>query len=158
MLANIFEETLLPIAIVVVLPVSIVWLSAKSYINKHNKQAELIKLAIEHGCQTDLALLIEQLNGKPQVNNLKYKLLRLLQAGCLLTGLGLSLMASAAWEAYYGGFPAYWPTQVLMIGLICLFIGIALIISFYISKKVMKRELETEAEAMEEKAKAQQQA
>lgn len=38
------------------------------------------------------------------------------------------------------------------------FIGIALIISFYISKKVMKRELETEAEAMEEKAKAQQQA
>lgn len=158
MLADIFEYAILPITIVVGLPVSIIWLFVKSHMNKHNKQAELIKLAIEHGCQTDIALLIGQLNGKSQVNNTKYKLLRLLQAGCLLTGIGLSLLASAALQGYIGGYHPYWSSQIPIIGLVCLFIGITLIISFYISKKMMKRELAAEAEAMEKEAKAKQQA
>lgn len=154
MLVSIFENAILPIAICVGLPVSVVWLYLRSRINETNRRSELIKLAIENNSQVDIAKLVEQLNGKQQARYLKFRLLRLLQAGCVLTGLGLGLMAYIMWMVFYAGLPGTYADDLQTIMYILLFVGISLIIAFVVSKKVMKRELEAEAEAAENEAKA----
>ncbi len=154
MLVSIFENAILPIAICVGLPISVVWLYLRSRINETNRRSELIKLAIENNSQVDIAKLVEQLNGKQQARYLKFRLLRLLQAGCVLTGLGLGLMAYIMWMVFYAGLPGTYADDLQTIMYILLFVGISLIIAFVVSKKVMKRELEAEAEAAENEAKA----
>lgn len=154
MLVRIFENAILPIAICVGLPISVVWLYLRSRINETNRRSELIKLAIENNSQVDIAKLVEQLNGKQQARYLKFRLLRLLQAGCVLTGLGLGLIAYIMWMAFYAGLPGTYADDLQTIMYILLFVGISLIIAFVVSKKVMKRELEAEAEAAENEAKA----
>ena len=154
MLVRIFENAILPIAICVGLPISVVWLYLRSRINETNHRSELIKLAIENNSQVDIAKLVEQLNGKQQARYLKFRLLRLLQAGCVLTGLGLGLMAYIMWMVFYAGLPGTYADDLQTIMYILLFVGISLIIAFVVSKKVMKRELEAEAEAAENEAKA----
>lgn len=154
MLVRIFENAILPIAICVGLPISVVWLYLRSRINETNRRSELIKLAIENNSQVDIAKLVEQLNGKQQARYLKFRLLRLLQAGCVLTGLGLGLMAYIMWMVFYAGLPGTYADDLQTIMYILLFVGISLIIAFVVSKKVMKRELEAEAEAAENEAKA----
>lgn len=158
MFVTIFEDTLLPISICVGLPVTIIWIYIQGRMNETNRRSELIKLAIENNSQIDIAKLVEQLNGKPQVKNMKYRLLRLLQIGCVLTGLGSAIMAYIMWMVFYAGMPGNWADDLQLIGYGLLFIGISLIIAFYVSKKVMKRELEAEAEAAEKEAKAGQEA
>lgn len=154
MLVRIFENAILPIAICAGLPISVVWLYLRSRINETNRRSELIKLAIENNSQVDIAKLVEQLNGKQQARYLKFRLLRLLQAGCVLTGLGLGLMAYIMWMVFYAGLPGTYADDLQTIMYILLFVGISLIIAFVVSKKVMKRELEAEAEAAENEAKA----
>lgn len=151
MLASIFEDALLPFAICVGLPVSIVWLFFRSRMNETNRRSELIKLAIENNSQIDITKLVEQLNPKPR--NLKQKMVSSLLTGCILIGLGLSLIGYDLWmiyrvdNGYIGG-------DYILYGSACAFMGIALIIAFVIGKKMMKRELEIETEEAEMKAKA----
>lgn len=146
-IVNLFESTILPLGIVVVLPVSIVWIVFRYKSNKSNKQAELIKSAIESNTQVDLSGIITQLNAKAKTESLKYKLLTHLQWGAILTALGLGMLTYALWLDYRGGYATN-ELQLFYLGsLISLFVGIFIIIAFFVSKKMLKDELEAESKA-----------
>lgn len=146
-IVNLFESTILPLGIVVALPVSIVWIVFRHKSNKYNKQAELIKLAIESNTQVDLSGIITQLNAKAKTESLKYKLLTRLQWGAIPTALGLGMLIYALWQDYRGG-SATNELQLFYLGsLISLFVGIFIIIVFFVSKKMLKDELEAESKA-----------
>lgn len=155
MLAAICEDTILPISICVVLPVSIVWMYIRARMHETDRRSELIKLAIENNSQTDISKLVEQLNAKPR--NLKQTMLYLLLAGCILIGFGLSNIAYVLWIIYRTDH-GYIGEDEMLYGSVSAFIGIAFIIAFVIGKKMMKRELEIETEKAERKAKAKPEA
>lgn len=146
-ITSFFEDTILPLGIVVGLPVSIVWIFFKQEMNKTNKRAELIKLAIEHNTQTDLSALITQLNDNAKTVSLKNKLLIRLQWGAILTALGLGGLIFALWQDFCNGCDTGELSTFYFGSLTSLFVGIFIIIVFFVSKKMLKDELEAESKA-----------
>ncbi len=134
---------LLPIGCSVVMPIVIVWLVMKRQANETNKRAELVKFAIEHNTQVDVANLIEQLSGS-KAKNLKERLLTRLQWGCISTASGLAILVYSIWMDYKGGMATDDLSNYYLASGIALLIGIALIILFFISKKMLKQEIEAE--------------
>lgn len=138
-------ETLIPISICAVLPVLIVWLYMRNKTNETNRRAEIMKLAIENNTQqTDLSGLLSSLNKKEK--GVKERLLNRLQLGAMSTALGLALLGAAIWQDYQGGAGPESLQDMYLAGAIFLLVGIAVIITFFISKKMLKQEMEAEAE------------
>ena len=138
-------EALIPISICAVLPVLIVWLYKRNKTNETNRRAEIMKLAIENNTQqTDLSGLLSSLNKKEK--GVKERLLNRLQLGAMSTALGLALLGAAIWQDYQGGAGPESLQDMYLAGAIFLLVGIAVIITFFISKKMLKQEMEAEAE------------
>lgn len=138
-------EALIPISICAVLPVLIVWLYLRNKSNETNRRAEIMKLAIENNTQqTDLSGLLSSLNKKEK--GVKERLLNRLQLGAMSTALGLALLGAAIWQDYQGGAGPESLQDMYLAGAIFLLVGIAVIITFFISKKMLKQEMEAEAE------------
>lgn len=138
-------EALIPICICAVLPVLIVWLYMRNKSNETNRRAEIMKLAIENNTQqTDLNGLLSSLNKKEK--GVKERLLNRLQLGAMSTALGLALLGAAIWQDYQGGTGTEDLQNMYLGGAIFLLVGIAVIITFFISKKMLKQEMEAEAE------------
>lgn len=136
---------LIPIGICVVLPVLVVWLIVRNKLNETNRRAEIMKLAIENNTQqTDLSGLLSSLNKKEK--GVKERLLNRLQLGAMSTALGLALLGAAIWRDYQGGADPEDMQNLYLGGAIFLLVGIAVIITFFISKKMLKQEMEAEAE------------
>lgn len=138
-------QALIPISICAVLPVLIVWLYMRNKTNETNRRAEIMKLAIENNTQqTDLSGLLSSLNKKEK--GVKERLLNRLQLGAMSTALGLALLGAAIWQDYQGGAGPESLQDMYLAGAIFLLVGIAVIITFFISKKMLKQEMEAEAE------------
>lgn len=138
-------EALIPISICAVLPVLIIWLYMRNKSNETNRRAEIMKLAIENNTQqTDLSGLLSSLNKKEK--GVKERLLNRLQLGAMSTALGLALLGAAIWQDYQGGTDTEDLQNMYLGGAIFLLVGIAVIITFFISKKMLKQEMEAEAE------------
>ena len=138
-------QALIPISICAVLPVLIVWLYMRNKTNETNRRAEFMKLAIENNTQqTDLSGLLSSLNKKEK--GVKERLLNRLQLGAMSTALGLALLGAAIWQDYQGGAGPESLQDMYLAGAIFLLVGIAVIITFFISKKMLKQEMEAEAE------------
>lgn len=138
-------KTLIPISICAVLPVLVVWLIVRNKLNETNRRAEIMKLAIENNTQqTDLSGLLSSLNKKEK--GVKERLLNHLQLGAMSTALGLALLGAAIWRDYQGGTAPENLQNLYLGGAIFLLVGIAVIITFFISKKMLKQEMEAEAE------------
>lgn len=138
-------EALIPISICAVLPVLIVWLYMRNKTNETNRRAEIMKLAIENNTQqTDLSGLLSSLNKKEK--GVKERLLNRLQLGAMSTALGLALLGAAIWQDYQGGAGPESLQDMYLAGAIFLLVGIAVIITFFISKKMLKQEMEAETE------------
>lgn len=138
-------QALIPISICAVLPVLIVWLYMRNKTNETNRRAEIMKLAIENNTQqTDLSGLLSSLNKKEK--GVKERLLNRLQLGAMSTALGLALLGAAIWQDYQGGAGPESLQDMYLAGAIFLLVGIAVIITFFISKKMLKQEMEAETE------------
>lgn len=86
---DILAGVLVPIAICVVLPVLIVWITIRKSVNSDNKRAEVLLKAIEANNSIDVDRLAEALT-KPRRTPrelLNHRLMR----GCLFTFIGLAL-------------------------------------------------------------------
>lgn len=138
-------QALIPISTCAVLPVLIVWLYMRNKTNETNRRAEIMKLAIENNTQqTDLSGLLSSLNKKEK--GVKERLLNRLQLGAMSTALGLALLGAAIWQDYQGGAGPESLQDMYLAGAIFLLVGIAVIITFFISKKMLKQEMEAETE------------
>ena len=145
-------EILMPLGICVVLPVMIVWLVMRTRQNETNKKTEIMLKAIESGATVDAEFFKSQQRGQKTI---KERLLSRLTWGSIFSLIGVVLLVLAivfansyAPDGWNFGSPA--PTFAI-IGGISLAIGLPLFAVFFVGKKIMAREMEAEAKAMENK-------
>ena len=144
-------DILMPLGICVVLPVMIVWLVMRTRQNEINKKTEIMLKAIESGATVDTEFFKSQQRGQKTI---KERLLSRLTWGSIFSLIGVVLLVLAivfansyapnGWN--FGSSPA--PTFAI-IGGISLATGLALFAVFFVGKKIMAREMEAEAKAME---------
>lgn len=145
------EDIILPIFICVVMPVAIVWLVMRAKQNETNKMAEIMLKAIEAGIPLDPDFFKTQT--RTLQKSLKERQLGWLTAACILIALGLgSILVGAIiilinnWT--YDTAPTAYSLLTFAGGLV-LVIGIALLVVYFIRKRILAKELEAEREAME---------
>ena len=146
------EEILVPIAICVVLPVMIVWLINRTRQNETNRKTEIMLKAIESGATIDADFFKAQQDQKAR-KTIKERLLKRLSGGCICTLTGLALEAVGIvnyvkWDGRISNDSAVVP---MIIGGILLGIGVSLIVVFFVGKKMLAKEMEAEAKALEQK-------
>ena len=146
------EDILIPIGICVVLPVMIVWIINRTRQNETNRKTEIMLKAIESGATVDTDFFKAQQDQKAP-KTIKERLLKRLSGGCICTLTGLALEAVGIvnyikWDSTMSNDSAVVP---MIIGVILLGIGISLIVVFFVGKKMLAKEMEAEAKALEQK-------
>jgi len=145
-------DILIPLGICVVLPVMIVWLVTRTRQNETNRKTEIMLKAIESGATLDANFFKEQQNTK----TIKERLLGRLTGASVMSLLGVALLAVAVvfgnsyapdgWNFHESPAPVF-----AVIGGVLLAIGLALFAVFFAGKKMLAKEMEAEAKAMEQK-------
>lgn len=136
-------EILVPIFVCVVLPVSIVFLSVYGKINSTNKQAEVLKKALECNNTADVDKLAETMNRRrlfsPKNERTPRELLNLrLLRGCIFTLVGLLLAGATALTGALSGEEKFAVVQLVGVLPICgifFAIGISYLIVYFVTRK-----------------------
>lgn len=137
-----FFQALIPISIGVVLPALIVWLIGRVKQNETNRKAEIMLKALDNGAKIDSDFLRSQSNSK----TIKERLLGRL-TGAYITGLlGVVFLA----VAIYAGRKLDWSSNddviifLYLLGGILLAVGLALLVVYFIGRKMLEKEIEAE--------------
>ena len=130
------------IGICVVLPIIVVFMNNRTAQNETNKKTEVLLKSIEAGAKIDSEYFKPQLKEK----TLKEKLLGKLTAACVVTAIGLAFCIATLIIANIGGGSYF--IEFILIGSVVLAIGIALFISYFISKNMLAKEIEAEEESL----------
>lgn len=136
-------EVIVPIFICVVLPVMIVWLVMRAKKNETDRKAEIMLKAIESGAAIDPDFFKPQ---KTDQRTLKEKLLGRLTGACVTSLLGIVFLVGGigfGWKLNLGALPS-----LPLLGGILLAVGIALFVVFFVSRKMLAREIEAEENGM----------
>ena len=147
------EDILIPIGICVVLPVMIVWLINRTRQNETNRKTEIMLKAIESGATIDADFFkVQQEQKGPRT--IKERLLRRLTSGCVFTLMGVAfaligLVTRSMMADIHMSNDAF--TMPCILGGIFFSIGVALLIGFFVGKKMLAKEMEAEAKALEQK-------
>ena len=146
------DVILVPIGICVVLPVMIVWLINRTRQNETNRKTEIMLKAIESGATIDADFFKTQLDQKGP-RTIKERLLRRLTGGCVFTLMGVAfaligLVNRSMMTDIHMSNDAF--TMPCILGGIFFSIGVALLIVFFVGKKMLAKEMEAEAKALEQ--------
>lgn len=135
-------EILVPIACGCVLPIMIIWFIIREKMNETNQRSQIVLAAIEKNPEMDIEELMKKISPKPRL--LKEKLLTKLLWGSLATMLGIGMIVSHLYTKIF-----YNSTSPLgFIGIVLLPIGIAFLISYFIGKKMLAKEIEAEEQQL----------
>lgn len=123
------EEILIPFFVCVLLPVSIVLIVSLRKRNSDNKRADVLIKAIESGREVDTERLVESLRStNERVYTAKDILYARLLRGCIFSLIGVALTI-----VYFTGLILR-EALLLTTGLICLAVGIAYLIVYFVSR------------------------
>ncbi|MDO5489831.1 MAG: hypothetical protein Q4F52_06950 [Bacteroidaceae bacterium] len=141
-------QALIPLGICVVLPIMSIWLVMRNKTNETNKRTEVLLAAIEKNPDLDMEDFIRKMN--PKTKTTKERLMSRLLWGLVFIAIGTSTLLSALYQDYQGGagldyFPIY------SVGGCLLLIGISFVAVFFISKRMLAKEIEAEEEKALEK-------
>ena len=139
------EDILIPIFICVVLPVTIVWLVSRAKQNETNKKAEIMLRAIEAGVPVDLSQFNDD-KKKPN-KTIKQELLEKLNGACITSLMGAAFLTFGIVRYFnpaFGGEDMFLEDLLLPAGAIMLAVGIGLFISYFVGKKLLAKEIESE--------------
>ena len=142
------EDILIPIGICVVLPVMIVWLINRTRQNETNRKTEIMLKAIESGATIDADFFKAQQEQKGP-RTIKERLLRRLTGGCVFTLMGVAFALIGLVNRSNMSNDSF--TMPCILGGIFFSIGVALLIVFFVGKKMLAKEMEAEAKALEQK-------
>ena len=144
------EETIVPIGICVILPIIIVWLIMRRKTNETNRRTEVLLAVIEKNPDLDMDMedFIRKMN--PKTKTTKERLMNRLLWGLVFIAIGTSLLLSVLYQDYQGGaaldyFPIYSGSGCLLL------IGISFVAVFFISKRMLAKEIEAEEKKALEK-------
>ena len=143
------EEILIVISVCVILPVLIVWMAMRAKKNETDKKAEIMLKAIEAGVPVDM----EQFSKKKTPVSLKKEMLDKFNGACIVSLLGvvfLTLGIIARTDPDFKVF-RFGPDELMLpAGGIMMAVGIGLFISYFVSRKMLAKEIEAEEKALEE--------
>ncbi len=139
---DILVAILVPIACGCVLPIMIVWLSIRESMNKTNQRTKIVLAAIEKNPDMDIEELMEKISPKKKL--LKEKLLSKLLWGSIIALLGISFLVYGLLVDYRGGMDTNDLIRIYFAGGILLAVGIAFLVNYRLSKKMLAKEIEAE--------------
>ena len=133
---------LVPIACGCVLPIMIVWLTIRESMNKTNQRTQIVLAAIEKNPDMDIEELMKKISPKRKL--LKEKLLSKLLWGSIVALLGISILVYGLLVDYRGGMNPNDLIRIYFAGGILLAVGIAFLVNYCLSKKMLAKEIEAE--------------
>ena len=144
------KEILVPIFCGCILPIVAYWLYVRESTNKTNQRTLIVLAAIEKNPDMDLEELMKKISPKKKL--LKEKLLSKLQTGNITTFLGIGFLLCALYVDYMGGMSSEDLRLLYLAGAILLGVGIAFLISYFVGKKMLAKEMEAEQTKLLEQA------
>ena len=141
----------LPVFICVVLPITIVWLIARTRQQETNRKAEIMLKAIEAGVPVDMTQF-EPAKKPKGPRSIKQDLLEKLNGACITSLMGivfltLGILKTLDWEFGRNMFlNKFW----LPAGCVLLAVGIGLFVSYFVGKKMLAKEIEAEEKNLEQ--------
>lgn len=138
-------EDLVPIAICVVLPIAIVWMTTRTRIKRDNLRKEIILAAMEKNSDIDIEEMTKKLNRPRKL--LKEKLIMRLLYGSIFVGFGiLTYVALAVYMCIFRPDKDMFVVLSLL-AVPSLAVGIAFLINFFVGKNMLGKEMEAERDA-----------
>lgn len=124
------------------LPVLIVWLDNRKKTNETNQRTQIVLAAIEKNKETDVEDLLKKMAPKRKL--LKEKLLEKLQAGCIVSFIGISFIVCGLWLNWQEGADPDALALIYFFGGVLFAIGLALVIYYFVGKSLLAKEIEAE--------------
>ena len=133
----------------IALPLIIVWLTNKRKNHEIDKKTEILMTMLEKNPNLDPAEVLDKLDMSSEdgKKSLKERVLEKLLAGCICTLTGIVLFFTHLFGFVFLGDK----TNGVVLGGVLTAIGIALIIYYFVSKKMLQNEIETEEKRITEK-------
>ena len=130
------------LGVTVIMPITIVLLSLRQKMESEKNKKEIILAALEKNANIDIENLVRKLNTPEKL--LKEKLLQKLQIGLVSVFLGVGLLAVIGCFAYTGGHYREDFNVFGFLGAVLLAVGIAFMISYFVGRKMLAKEMEAE--------------
>ena len=145
---GIFMIVILVISCCVVLPLMIVWLTNKRKNHEIDKKTEILMALLEKNPNLDPVEVMNKLNMSQDSDRkpLKQKLLEQLLTGCICLLIGIVLFVTHLFDMIFLGNK----TMGVVGGGVTAAVGIAYIIYYFVSRKMLQREIEAEEKRMTE--------
>lgn len=143
---NLIESIFITGGICIVLPITLVWLIIRFKRQKMERRMDILMKTVENGQQVDPALLtnMEEENGRYR---LKRNILNRLAFGTFFSSGGLMVAIADVIAVIRGGGS---DGDLLIIGIICISIGASLLISYFVGRKFLAKEIEAEEKKLEQ--------
>ena len=137
---------LIPLGCGCVLPIVVIWLGIRQKMNETNQRTQIVLAAIEKNPEMDIEELMKKISPKKKL--LKEKLLTKLLWGSIITFLGVALIGFCIVQAFVGGMPTAALQQFSLFGAVLSGIGIAFLVSYYVGKRMLAKEMEAEEQLL----------
>lgn len=141
-LAHALVETLIPIGVAVVLPVAIVAIVFKSALASDRNRKEIILAALEKNPNLDVEDLVKRMKKSNKL--IKEKLLARLESGCGSCLMGVAFMLLYFFLGVQG------EDFIVVVGAALIAIGIAFLISYFVGRRMLAKEMLAEERYMNE--------
>lgn len=141
---QLLSDVMVPIGICVVLPVSIVMLYLRARKHETNKRTEILLAAIEKNAEIDVEDFLAKM--APPKKSVKQMLVTKLMWGSIIMAIGLAGLVYSVYMDFLGGMPSKILGEYYLISSILLLVGVAILIVFFVSKKILAKELQAEEE------------
>ena len=141
-LAHALIQILIPIGVAVVLPVAIVAIVFKSALASDRNRKEIILAALEKNPNLDVEDLVKRMKKSNKL--IKEKLLARLERGCLCCLMGVAFMLLYFFLGVQG------EDFIVVVGAALIAIGIAFLISYFVGRRMLAKEMLAEERYMSE--------
>lgn len=134
-------QILVPIGVAVVLPIAIVAIVFRSALASERNRKEIVLAALEKNPDIDVEQLMKNLKKSEKL--IKEKLLARLERGCLCCLMGVAFMVLYFFLSVQNEF-------LIITGPALIAIGIAFLVSYFVGRRMLAKEMEAEQQNMKQ--------
>lgn len=135
-------QILVPIGVAVVLPIAIVAIVFRSALASERNRKEIVLAVLEKNPDIDVEQLMKNLKKSEKL--IKEKLLARLEHGCLCCLMGVAFMVLYFFLGVQG------EDFIVVVGAALIAIGIAFLISYFVGRRMLAKEMEAEQQNMKQ--------
>ena len=135
-------QLLVPIGVAVVLPIAIVAIVFRSALASERNRKEIVLAVLEKNPDIDVEQLMKNLKKSEKL--IKEKLLARLERGCLCCLMGVAFMVLYFFLGVQG------EDFIVVVGAALIAIGIAFLISYFVGRRMLAKEMEAEQQNMKQ--------